>query len=266
MRYFVHLAYDGSAYRGWQVQPTGPTVQGRLNAALSRALCEHVSTDGCGRTDAGVHATDFYAQFSTAQVIPARFAERLNSLLPADISVFRVFRVRDQASARFSALRRTYQYYIHRQKNAFLRNYACQLLHPALDWAAVRAATPFLLTVTDFTALCRASDDFKTNLCQLFEARWDEVALPFAIGNSDHDTCMRFTITANRFLRGMVRMIVGALIAVGQGRLDPAVLMRAVREQRSLPFHLIAPPHGLYLAHVAYPDIEFREAHSAAVG
>ena len=141
MRYFIHLAFDGTGYNGWQKQPNGATVQGTLNVALSRMLSEHVSTDGCGRTDAGVHATDFYAHFSTDKVLNERFAMRLNSYLPDDITIFRVFRVDDKANARYSAISRTYQYYLHRNKNPFLRTYAYQLHHPRMNWADVVDAT-----------------------------------------------------------------------------------------------------------------------------
>lgn len=258
MRYFIHLAYDGTGYAGWQKQPNSATVQGKLNVALSRILSEHVATDGCGRTDAGVHATDFYAQFSTDQVLDERFALRLNSALPTDITVFRVFRVADKASARYSAISRTYQYYIHRHKNPFLRNYAVQLYHPEMDWAKVIDATTLIPTLSDFTTLCRASEDFKTNLCRVTEARWDQVPMPFGVGRSDHDTCMRFTITSNRFLRGMVRIVVGALVLIGRGHLDKQVFERTVLAKEKFAFGISAPPQGLYLTKVVYPEIEFQ--------
>ena len=263
MRYFIHLAFDGTGYCGWQKQPNGDTVQGKLNVALSRILSEHVSTDGCGRTDAGVHATDFYAHFSTEKVLNERFALRLNSCLPQDITILRVFRVNDKANARYSARSRTYEYYLHRRKNPFLRTYACQLFHPVMDWDKVRAATELIPTVSDFTTLCRVSEDFKTNICRVSEARWDEVPIPFQIGGpqrgNDGDTCMRFTITSNRFLRGMVRMVVGTLVLIGAGRLDKDVFEKTVRSRDKFRFGISAPPHGLYLTKVVYPEIEIRE-------
>ncbi len=258
MRYFVHLAYDGSGYNGWQKQPNGETVQGKLNVALSRTLSEHVSTDGCGRTDTGVHATDFYAHFSTDQVLDQRFALRLNSCLPDDITIFRVFRVGEKANARYSALSRTYEYYTHRQKNPFLRTHACRLYHPVMDWGKVIDATTLIPGFGDYTSLCRVSEDFKTNICRVSEARWDEVPMPFGVGRTDGDTCMRFTITSNRFLRGMVRMVVGTLVLIGAGRLDKAVFEQTVRSKAKFSFGISAPPHGLYLTKVVYPEIEFQ--------
>ncbi|MBP9086925.1 MAG: tRNA pseudouridine synthase A [Kofleriaceae bacterium] len=258
MRYFIHLAYDGTRYCGWQKQPNGETVQGKLNVALSRTLSEHVSTDGCGRTDAGVHATDFYAHFSTEKILNERFALRLNSFLPDDITIFRVFRVSEKANARYSATSRSYEYYLHRQKNPFLRTYACQLYHPEMDWEKVKEATTVIPTLSDFSTLCRVSEDFKTNICRISAAHWDEVPMPFGVGRPDGDTCMRFTITSNRFLRGMVRMIVGSLVLVGAGRLEKDLFEKTVRSREKFLFGISAPPHGLYLTKVVYPDLEFR--------
>jgi tRNA pseudouridine38-40 synthase len=254
MRYFIHLAFDGTAYSGWQKQPNGATVQGHLNVALSRILSERIGTDGCGRTDTGVHATDFYAHFSTDKVVNERFALRLNSYLPDDITIFRVFRVGDKINARFSATSRTYQYYIHRHKNPFLRHHACQLYHPEMDWGNVIDATALIPTFSDFTTLCRTSEDFKTNICHVAEARWDEVPMPFQVGQAQQDMCMRFTITSNRFLRSMVRMVVGALVLVGRGRLNRDEFKKTVLSKEKFPFGILAPPQGLYLTKVEYPE------------
>ncbi len=273
MRYFIHLAYDGTNYCGWQKQPNGETVQGKLNVALSRMLSERVSTDGCGRTDTGVHATDFYAHFSTDKVLNQRFAERLNALLPDDITIFRVFHVDDKANARYSAISRTYEYYVHHQKNPFVRTYACRIFHPMMDWQKVIDATTLIPTFSDFTTLCRVSEDFKNNICRVTEARWDEVPLPFQVGHHqqhtsdrwgsefrNRDTCMRFTITSNRFLRSMVRLVVGALVRIGSGGLDKDVFEATVRSKEKFAFGLSTPAHGLYLTKVEYPAVVFRHS------
>lgn len=256
MRYFIHLAYDGTGYCGWQKQLSGETVQGKLDFVLSRLLNEHINTGGCGRTDAGVHATDFYAHFSTEKVLDEKFAFRLNSLLPKDIVVFRVFRVPEKAHARFDAFSRTYEYYIHFEKNPFLRHYSYHLHNRDMNWEKAFEATKLLPTFSDFTSLCRPSEDFKTNICQLTEARWEEVKRPARAGFGE-DRFMRFTITSNRFLRGMVRIVVGSLVLIGRNRLSIEMFEEVVRSQGKFPFAISSPPQGLYLTKVQYPATTF---------
>ena len=255
MRYFIHLCYDGTGYCGWQLQTNGDTVQGKLNIALSTILSERVSSMGCGRTDSGVHATDFYAHFDTDKELDEKYAHRLNSILPADIRVYRIFQVADRAHSRFDATSRTYEYYFHFDQDPFIRHYSTLPYFREMDWELTFEATQLITQVTDFTSLCRASEDFKTNICTVTEARWDRLNRP-AIAGSRHIDGMRFTITSNRFLRGMVRMVVAALIAVGRKRITIQEFKRILEAKEKFPFAISSPPQGLYLTKVRYPYIE----------
>lgn len=251
-RYFIHLAYDGGGYCGWQIQKSGDTVQAAINLALSKILNERIMTTGCGRTDTGVHATSFYAHFMTDKALPNRFADRLNSILPQTISVFSVFPVAKKAHARFDAYSRTYEYYIHHKKSPFLRNYSMLCLMQNMNWDAVYEATTMITAFKDFTSLCRPSDDFKTNLCDVSLARWDIVKrLPVA--GLGQDEFLRFTITSNRFLRGMVRKTVGTLLMIGNGKISVQEFHEQVSTQQALFKTSLAPPQGLYLTDVKYP-------------
>lgn len=253
MRYFIHLAYDGTSYCGWQVQNNGKTVQGELNFALSRLLSQQISTGGCGRTDAGVHATDFYAHFDIDRVLDEKFTFRLNSILPHDIQIFRIIPVHEKSNTRFDAIRRTYEYYLHFDKNPFLRHHSTQTYGNTLDWAKIYEATAMIPGFGDYTSLCRPSEDFKTNICDVTEARWDRVLRPAMAGERENEF-MRLTITSNRFLRGMIRKIVGVLLIIGRGKLSIEDYKRIVEAKEEFPFGVSSPPQGLYLTKVVYKD------------
>lgn len=251
-RYFLHLAYDGTGFSGWQIQLNADTIQARVNIALSQILNERIMCMGCGRTDTGVHASSFYAHFETAHPLPSRFTDRLNSLLPSSIVVFMTARVADNAHTRFNAFSRTYEYYIHFKKSPFLTNYSFYQPHQATNWDLVEKATELLPTFKDFTSLCRPSDDFKTNLCDVSVAKWEKIIRPCVAGPLC-DEFMRFTITSNRFLRGMVRKTVGTLLMVGRGKVSLAEFEDTVANQREFYKTALAPPQGLYLTNVKYP-------------
>lgn len=252
MRYFIHLAYDGGGYCGWQLQLNSDTVQARVNAALSQLLNERISSMGCGRTDAGVHASSFYAHFNTEKELPNRFVDRLNSILPQAITIFDLFPMHEKAHTRFDAVSRTYEYYIHFYKKPFLSAHSFYLQYPDTDWEAINQATALLPTFSDFTSLCRPSEDFKTNICNVTEARWDVVKRP-ALAGGGEDEFMRFTITSNRFLRGMVRKIVGTMLLVGKHKISVAEFEETVRAQKNFIRSISAPPQGLFLTDVKYP-------------
>lgn len=210
MRYFITFSYDGSNYHGWQIQPNGNSVQAELQRALTILLRRETTVVGAGRTDAGVHARMMVAHFDTETALEdcRQTVYRLNRILPRDISVSRVEQVAEDMHARFSATSRTYRYYIHTRKDPFCRAYSCEL-HYELDFEAMNEAAAVLMEYEDFGAFCKSHADVKTTLCHVTAARWHRT--------SDHS--WYFEITANRFLRNMVRAVVGTLIDVGRHRL-----------------------------------------------
>ena len=214
-RYFVTLSYDGTRYHGWQIQPNGVSVQERLQEALSTLLRESIAVTGAGRTDAGVHARMMVAHFDWKgdAIDGQQLAYKLNRLLPYDIAVSKVEMVSEDMHARFSATSRMYRYYIHTTKDPFQRAYSCEIHYP-LDFAKMNDAARILMTYEDFGAFCKSGADVKTTLCQVTKAEWVQTS----------PTTWYFEIRANRFLRNMVRAVVGTLIEVGRGRLSLEVL------------------------------------------
>jgi tRNA pseudouridine38-40 synthase len=272
-RYFIHLCYDGTNYSGWQVQSNAPTVQETINNALHKLLRQDIRSVGCGRTDAGVHAKDFYMHFEAENEIAdlKDFLFRLNCVLPSDISIFKIFRVEDKAHVRFHATERTYEYYVHFDKTPFIKRYSYYQGFYQINWEKVLAATEFIRTIKDFSSLCLPSIDFKTNLCTIKGARWDvlpshhlvlkphgipDEAIPLNAdwANSGGES-LRFTIISNRFLRGMVRKIVGTILMVGKGKIELEEFKDAVLNKKDFRIHYLAPPCGLFLSKIKYPFI-----------
>ena len=247
MRYFAELKYDGTAYCGWQRQPDADTVQGRLEAALSTLLRTPTETVGAGRTDTGVHAAYYVAHFDCAAPIDdiARFVYKLNMILPEDIAVDSVTPVSDDAHARFVAVEREYLYVIERRKNPVSRNASWQYYVP-LDVARMNEAAAILTEFDDFTSFAKLNSNNKSNICRLIHAGWTE----------DGDT-LRFTIRADRFLRNMVRAIVGTLVDVGRGRLTVEEFRDIVISRDLSRSSAGAPAKGLFLNDVKYPDTVF---------
>lgn len=243
LRYFLELSYSGKAYNGWQIQTRAPSVQQALQQGLSTILRTPTEVVGAGRTDTGVHASFYVAHFDVAEPIgsPADFCYHLNAVLPPDIAVSGLRRVRDDAHARFDARFREYKYYVSPRKNPFTRDTASTLTHP-LDVEAMNLAASDLLGYEDFTSFAKLHSNNKTNICHLFTARWEE-----------QDGLLVFTITADRFLRNMVRAIVGTLLDVGRGKLSRDGFRRVIEGgDRSLA-GTSAPPQGLFLSRVEYP-------------
>ena len=219
-RYFITLSYDGTAYHGWQIQPNGISVQEVLEHSLSTILRETIAVTGAGRTDAGVHARMMVAHFDTEQSFDCeQLVYKVNRLLPRDVSASKIEPVTEDLHARFSAASRTYHYYVYTGKQPFSRQYSCELRY-ALDFDKMNEAAAYLIGEKDFKCFCKTGADVKTTICNLTEARWvpanEEFALP--IDNTATNWC--FVITANRFLRNMVRAVVGTLVEVGRGRLS----------------------------------------------
>ncbi len=244
-RYFIYFAYDGSNYHGGQIQPNGNSVQEQLQKALSVILRSDVEIVGAGRTDAGVHARRMTAHFDMKEPVDVtNLAFRLNRLLPRDISIDRVEAVSSDLHARFSATKRTYHYYIHTVKDPFCHRYSTEL-HYTLDFYLMNEAAQRLLDVDDFAAFCKSHTDVKTTLCNVTEARWIQ----------DEDHKWHFRISANRFLRNMVRAVVGTLIEVGRGRMTLADFDSVIAGKKRSAAGESMPGNALFLEEVEYQDI-----------
>lgn len=242
MRYFLYLQYDGTAYHGWQRQPNAPTVQQTVEEALATILRRTVAITGAGRTDTGVHARLMAAHLdSDTPLDTVQTVYRLNRLLPPDISALRMEAVAADKHARFSATSRTYHYYIHTRKTPFARHYSLET-HYALDFEAMNEAAATLLATRDFAAFCKAGADVKTTLCHVSEARWI----------ADSATEWHFRITADRFLRNMVRAVVGTLFDVGRHRLSPGDFRRVIATGSRMAAGDSMPAHALFLEDIRY--------------
>lgn len=271
MRYFLHLSYDGTNYCGWQVQKNAPSVQQTINEGLEKLLGHKISSCGCGRTDTGVHAKDFYMHFDAEKEIPdlPDFLFRINCVLPDNIAISEIIPVEDKAHARFDATERSYEYFLHFNKSPFIKRYSFAQGFYHINWEPVIEATEFIKTVNDFTSLCLPSVDFKTNICQIKNVQWDvlpnhhyvlkpmdEIAVhkplepPFVFNGNE---LLRFSISSNRFLRGMVRKIVGTLLTIGKGKLRFEEFKEIVQEKKDFRVHYLAPPNGLFLSKIKYP-------------
>lgn len=248
-RYFITFSYDGTRYHGWQIQPNGNSVQAEMQKALTVLLRKQTEVVGAGRTDAGVHAAKMVAHFDTDTVFDAgQLAYRLNRILPRDIAVDSIEKVSDDMHARFSALWRTYHYFIHTRKNPFADKYSCEI-HYKLDFALMNEAGRMLTEYDDFGAFCKSHTDVKTTLCKVTEARWDDM------GNGQY----RFTITANRFLRNMVRAVVGTLIDVGRKKISIGEFEKIVESKRRTNAGESMPAHALFLQDIVYPPNQMND-------
>lgn len=241
MRYFIEFSYNGKNYFGYQIQPNAISVQEEMEKALSTILREHIKTTGAGRTDTGVHAKKIFAHFDTDKVLDQDLSRRLNSFLPADISVKRIFPVKDDFHARFDATFRTYEYYISLEKNPFTEESAWQHWRKPLDVDKMNEGCKILFEYEDFTSFAKLHTDNKTNLCKIYKAEWEQ-----------NGSELKFTVSANRFLRNMVRAIVGTLVEVGTGKLKPEEVRKVIEDKHRNSAGTSAPAHGLYLVDVGY--------------
>jgi len=244
MRYFVEASYRGTHYAGWQRQPSDPSVQQTLEEAFSLIFREEIQITGCGRTDARVHAKQFFFHFETAQEFPPTLLHRFNKYLPADIGLHAVYLVSDDAHARFSATRRSYQYFLTTRKDPFQVDTA--LWYPMaheLDQNRMQRIAELLMEYDVFKTFCKEGSDAKHYRCQLFESSWNF---------SEHEAV--FTISANRFLRGMVRLIVGACLQAGKGKISVEDVRKALDAQAPLEYAESIAAHGLHLVAVQYPE------------
>ena len=241
MRYFIELAYKGTNYHGWQYQPDAASVQETINKALSLLLKTEIDIVGAGRTDTGVHAKQMYAHFDFETEINSQLlVQKLNSFLPKDIVIFDILKVADEAHARFDATKRTYEYHIHTFKDAFESDGSWQYQNP-LDLDKMNAACQLLFKHRDFECFSKTHSDVHTFNCVIFQAHWQQN------GNK-----IIFTISADRFLRNMVRAIVGTMINIGLGKvsLDDFEKIIASKDRSRAGFSV--PAHGLYLTKIEY--------------
>lgn len=243
-RYFITLAYNGKNYVGWQIQPNGVSVQEVLQEALSTILREQIEVVGAGRTDAGVHARKMIAHFdwNGEPLNEAELTQKLNSLLPRDIAIHVICEVRNDAHARFSATSRTYKYYLTIDKDVFGGDMKYRIFFEP-DMEAMNALCPVLKEYRDFTSFSKLHTDAKTNNCTIETAYWEQ-----------HGNDFVFTIKADRFLRNMVRAIVGTLLEAGRGRLDERGLRRIIDAKNRQVAGDSVPGHALFLEDVTYPE------------
>ena len=241
MRYFVHFAYNGRPYHGWQRQPNAHSVQAELENAFSTLLRQTIALTGAGRTDSGVHASHMVAHFDTTHPIPENFVFQLNQFLPPSIAIQKIHSVPDDAHARFDALSRTYQYRLSQYKDPFDHNHH-YYLKGSLNLDLMNEAAQILLAYEDFECFSKVHTDVKTFLCKIEWARWE----------SHENECI-FTIRANRFLRNMVRAIVGTLIEIGQGKRSLESLHHTIASKDRSSAGYSVPAHALFLTAVTYP-------------
>lgn len=245
MRYFLEIAYKGTHFSGWQIQPEAMTVQSVLEAELSKILCIPIHTIGCGRTDAGVHASQFYLHFDYPEELPEYFIFRINKMLPATITVKRAILVANDAHARFDATSRSYVYHIDLIKNPFYKDFAYSISHLQYDRDLMQEAAEMLMKYQDFTSFAKTGGNNKTCLCTMTESNWDF-----------QTDVWKYHVSANRFLRGMVRRIVGALLYVGKKKISLQELDSCLSEKKLFSINISVPPQGLFLSKVKYPNID----------
>ncbi len=248
-RLFLRLAYDGTMYHGWQMQPNGTTVQQVMITEMQKLLQHPVSLTGCGRTDTGVHAREFYAHFDSDHKLinnPDELVRRLNRMLPGDVVVYKGYPVADHCNSRFDAISRTYKYYTSCAKNPFDRSWVVKL-NKTPDIAAMNSAAAVLFEFVDFTSFSKLHTQTATNNCKISEVHWDK----------EGDKII-FTITADRFLRNMVRAIVGTLLEVGYGKESVESFRQIIEKRDRCHAGMSVPAHGLFLEKVQYPEDYFK--------
>ena len=242
MRYRIDLAYNGENYHGWQTQPNASSVQETLERSFSLVLREEIAITGCGRTDTGVHAEYYVAHFDTTEPIasPADLVHKMNSFLPKDIAIFGIEPVDDEFNARFSAVSRSYRYMIHTRKDPFIDRSSWFVRSP-LNIELMNSACEILIKHTDFAAFCKAGGDNKTTICHISSAKW------YQDGHR-----IKFEITADRFLRNMVRAIVGTMVDIGTGKTSLDDFENIIKSHKRSSAGQSVPAHGLALVDIRY--------------
>lgn len=246
MRYFIKLAYNGAEYHGWQSQPNAVSVQETIEKSLATIMRQDIKITGAGRTDAGVNAAVMFAHFDFEGNIPDTqvLVNRLNALLGKNIAIYDIFEVHDDAHARFDATARTYKYFVHTEKSPFLYPFSWKATS-RLDFERMNEAATHLLNYIDFTSFSKLHTDVATNNCKITHARWEREGEQWV-----------FTITADRFLRNMVRAIVGTLIEVGRGKITVAEFCCIIEKKDRCSAGTSMPGNALFLWDVKYPYIK----------
>lgn len=255
MRFFASISYNGSGLSGWQIQDNAPSVQDELQKAMSAALGEKIAVVGAGRTDAGVNASDFTAHFDSGNRLllenPAHTVYKINAILPRNIVLHNIVRVRDDAHARFDADSRTYRYYVHTRKDPFISGTSWMCRFP-LDVDAMNLAALMLLGRHDFSCFEKTGSAATSPECNVTAARWDRYTPSRTpLPGTDY---LVFTITANRFLRNMVRAIVGTLVEIGRGKRQPGWMLEVLASGDRCRAGQSVPGHALFLTEVHYPE------------
>lgn len=257
MRYFLCISYRGAGFSGWQIQENANTVQAEVEKALSTLLGEPVGVTGAGRTDTGVNAKNFYAHFDSScdELVsnPERIIYKLNAILPHGICANSIIPVHDEAHARFDATSRTYKYYIHCSKDPFCESYSyfCKF-DPDIE--AMNRGAHYLLGEKDFSSFEKLNGGNATSICKVTQAIWEEYTP--TVGGSDGTRYLVFTVTANRFLRNMVRAIVGSLLEIGRGKKSPEWIVELLQQKNRCAAGQSVPGHALFLTDVKYPYID----------
>jgi len=241
LRYFLELAYHGKHYHGWQIQPDVISVQEKITYALSTILQEEINIVGAGRTDAGVHASQMYAHFDTTKELDGNFAYKLNAILPDDIVIYQLIRVEEEAHARFDAVSRSYEYKIWLGRNPFTLDTTWQLNYKNIDIDAMNTAAELLYEYEDFECFSKVKTDVHTFNCSVTHAKWEL-----------KDQELTFYISADRFLRNMVRAIVGTLLDIGLGKKSVADFKTIIESKNRSKAGVSVPAKGLFLTEVTY--------------
>ncbi len=243
-RYFLQLSYKGTNYHGWQIQPNAISVQEVMEKSLSTLLREDIKVVGAGRTDTGVHASFFVLHFDSENenIHPRNFVYKLNSFLPNDIAARKLWKVKNSVHARFDALSRTYKYFISIEKDPFATETTYKFTQK-LDVARMNEAAACLFDYMDYTSFSRLHTDVKTNICKIMLAEWTQ-----------EESQLIFTIKADRFLRNMVRAVVGTILEVGRGKLNVAGFRKIIEAKDRSLAGASAPAEGLFLVDIEYPE------------
>lgn len=254
MRYFIHLGYDGSSFRGWQRQKnTLNTIQEVIEQTLARLFKKAITVYGCGRTDAGVHASQYVIHINLEEAPEFDLKFRLNKNLPKGIAVFEIIEVNEDQHCRYDAVARTYDYFIHWNKNPILFRYSSFYEDLKVDFELMKKAAALIFETKDFRPLCKQPDLYENTLCQISNC---ELFIDEEQGR------MRFTITSNRFLRGMIRICVFFLLEVGCGRMTLDEFRKILTQETDLKEKAPAHPDGLFLSRIKYPFLELDNSHN----